>query len=87
LQPDDVDVQAVYGRVDESDELHEPTRLPLHVVDQVDGQWRYEGTLPLDRTGPFGYTVRVLPRAGVVGPKDDPSTSAAELGLVAMVGS
>jgi glycogen phosphorylase len=26
------------------------------------GRWRFDGQMPLDRTGPFGYTVRVLPR-------------------------
>ena len=27
-----------------------------------DGGHLYEGEVPLDRKGPFGYTVRVLPR-------------------------
>jgi starch phosphorylase len=27
-----------------------------------DGLFRFEGEVPLGRTGPFGYTVRVLPR-------------------------
>jgi glycogen phosphorylase len=36
---------------------------------------RYSGELPLDRPGPFGYTVRVLPRHALL-------DSRAELGLV-----
>jgi starch phosphorylase len=26
------------------------------------GRWRFDGQVVLDQTGPFGYTVRVLPR-------------------------
>jgi starch phosphorylase len=41
------------------------------------GRMRYEGTVTLDRSGPFGYTVRVLPSHRLLaGP--------AELGLVAL---
>ena len=41
------------------------------------GRWRYEGELPLDRTGAFGYTVRVLPR-------NEYLASPAEMNLVAV---
>jgi glycogen phosphorylase len=62
LSPDDVVVQAVYGRVDEADELRTPTVVPLeHAGPAEDGLARYEGTVPLDRAGAFGYGVRVLP--------------------------
>ncbi len=55
-------VQAVYGRVDESDDIHRPaTRVLTHVDDGEDGLSRFEGEVPLDRAGSFGYTVRVLP--------------------------
>lgn len=37
----------------------------------------YEGPLSLDRTGPFGYTVRILPAHRLL-------ASGAELGLVAV---
>ncbi|MDT4900122.1 MAG: glycogen phosphorylase, partial [Pseudonocardiales bacterium] len=41
-----------------------------------DGMTRYEGEVPLDRTGGFGYTVRVLPN-------NDLLASPAELGVIA----
>ena len=75
LSPDDVEVQAAYGRVDEADVLHEPTFVQMRLQDQVDGQYRYGGVVPLDRTGAFGYTVRAWPHHPLLaGP--------AELGLV-----
>jgi glycogen phosphorylase len=42
-----------------------------------DGTWIYEGEMALDRTGPFGYSVRVLPN-------DQLLVSPAELGLIAL---
>jgi starch phosphorylase len=78
LGPDDVDVQAVYGRVDDTDQLTSTTMLSLKAVEQDEaGRYRYEGTLDLDRTGPIGYTVRVLPRHDLL-------ATPAELGLVAL---
>ncbi|HMA47140.1 MAG TPA: alpha-glucan family phosphorylase, partial [Frankiaceae bacterium] len=76
LDLDDVDVQAAYGRVDEVDQIHDPSTRSLAPVGPSDGAYRFEGTLPLDRTGSFGYTVRVLPRHPLL-------ASPAELGLVA----
>jgi starch phosphorylase len=49
---------------------------PLRIVEQVDGVVRYEGEVPLERTGGFGYTVRVLPNSDLL-------ASPAELGVVA----
>jgi starch phosphorylase len=62
LDASDVSVQAVYGRVDEADELQSPSSVPL--VDAgtgEDGLRRFEGAVPLERAGSFGYGVRVLP--------------------------
>ena len=42
-----------------------------------DGRHRYEGSVELNRTGPFGYTVRVLPN-------NDLLSSPAEMGVVAL---
>ena len=76
LRPDDVEVQAAYGRVDEADQIAAPEVVLLSVAgDHGNGEWRYEGELPLRRTGPVGYTVRVLPRHPLM-------VSPAELGLV-----
>ncbi|MER6034701.1 glycosyltransferase family 1 protein [Streptomyces sp. NPDC001835] len=77
LEPDDVEVQAVSGRVDAEDRITEATAVPLKPTGAPDleGRRLYEGPLSLDRTGPYGYTVRILPAHRLL-------TSAAELGLV-----
>ncbi|MFG3284848.1 alpha-glucan family phosphorylase [Streptomyces sp. NPDC048111] len=63
LAPDDVEVQAVAGRVDAADAIVDASTFPLKPAGgpDLEGRWTYEGPLALDRTGPFGYTVRVLP--------------------------
>ncbi|MFB6889335.1 alpha-glucan family phosphorylase [Kitasatospora sp. NPDC056327] len=79
LAPADVEVQAVSGRVDESDRISDACLLALKPVGgpDLDGRTRYEGSLELCRTGPFGYTVRVLPAHPRL-------ASPAEPGLVAL---
>ncbi len=77
LTPDDVDVQVVHGRVAGDDQLREPATVSLaHAESYEHGSHRYEAEIDLDHTGPFGYTVRILP-------KHDLLVSAAEVGLVA----
>jgi starch phosphorylase len=62
LTPDDVLVEAVSGRVDDADRLHAVTTVRLaHAGSEGSRHW-FTGSVPLTRTGPFGYTVRVLPR-------------------------
>ena len=76
LMPTDVQVQAAYGRVDDADGLHEVTTLPMaHEQTEGSRHW-FSATVPLERTGAFGYTVRVLPHSEHLA---DP----AELGVVA----
>ncbi len=76
LQPDDVTVQAVHGRVDEADELQAPTAVALADAGVGDdGLHRFEGAVPLERAGSFGYSVRVLPHSSLL-PGD------ADLGLM-----
>jgi starch phosphorylase len=79
LDPTDVDVQVVSGRVDDADRITDPTVVSLKPSDRadLDGRWRYEGPLELSRTGPFGYTVRILPAHRLL-------ASGAELGLIAV---
>jgi glycogen phosphorylase len=79
LDPGDVDVQVVSGWVDDCDRLTEPTVVSLKPSgpQDADGRRLYEGPLTLDRTGPFGYTVRVLPAHPLL-------ASPAELGLIAV---
>jgi starch phosphorylase len=76
LTPEDVEVHAIYGTVDADDRLVDVQTLVLHSVPDGEGVHRYEGEIPLDRTGSFGYTVRVLPNNGLL-------ASPAELGLIA----
>jgi starch phosphorylase len=83
LTRDDVAVEVVYGRTDEDDEIVRPSYATLTAeraepdepAEGAEGTVRYSGEVPLDRPGPFGYTVRVLPRHALL-------DSRAELGLV-----
>ena len=77
LDPSDVDVQVVYGRASESDDLLNTETGSLKFAESYEGgRHRFEGSLVLSRTGPFGYTVRILPtHPGMA--------NAAEMGLVA----
>ncbi|WP_330307405.1 MULTISPECIES: alpha-glucan family phosphorylase [unclassified Streptomyces] len=79
LVPDDVEVQAVAGRVDADDRIADAMCVALKPAGgpDLEGRWVYEGPLSLDRTGPFGYTVRILPTHRLL-------ASGAELGLVAV---
>ncbi len=62
LAPSDVAVQLLYGRVDADDRLIEPDLATLSNVEGgQDNLWRYKGAVELERTGPFGYTARVVP--------------------------
>ncbi len=78
LTPDDVLVQVVFGRVDGDDRFLAPDCVDLKPNESYDGsRWLFSGDFALERTGPFGYTVRVLPRhAGMVSP--------VEMGLLAL---
>jgi starch phosphorylase len=77
LTPGDIDVEALHGRVNLDDEITDPVHASLSLAETYEGnRHRYEGELKLDRTGPFGYTVRVLP-------KNEMLASPAELGLAA----
>jgi starch phosphorylase len=75
LSPNDLTVEAVYGAVDIDDRLVNPSTVTLTLADEHDGKAWFEGVVSLARTGPFGYTVRVLPRHELL-------ANAAELGLV-----
>jgi glycogen phosphorylase len=78
LSPDDVSVEVVYGRVGDADEILNPAVSALAVEDgPEDGVARFVGKAELGRPGPFGYTLRVVPRHRLL-------ASAAELGLVTL---
>jgi starch phosphorylase len=78
LEPGDVEVQVVHGRIRHDDELVDTHVTSLEVAETYEaGRHRYEGDVELKQTGPFGYTTRVVPRHGRL-------ISPAELGLVAV---
>ena len=78
LTADDVLVQAVYGRVDADDQIAHPTHAQMELVESYEGnRAQYRLVVTLSQNGPFGYTIRVLPRhAGLAQPE--------ELGLQAL---
>ena len=78
LSPDDVDVQVVHGRIRHEDDLVDTTVASLALAETYEaGRHRFESTVSLATSGPFGYTVRVLP-------KNEHLASAAELGCVTL---
>jgi starch phosphorylase len=78
LSTDDVDVQVLHGRVREQDDLVDVRTTSLKLVESYESsRHRFDGTVALESTGPFGYTVRVVPRHTHL-------ASVAELGLVAL---
>lgn len=77
LAPDNVTVQVVHGQVTDNDDLAQTSSDDLTVAEQLgDGRYLFTGSVTIDRSGSFGYSVRVLPR-------HDALANPAELGLVA----
>ena len=79
LSPQDVTVEVLSGRTGDDDEIADPVRteLTLESAPGADSVAWYSGVAVLGQPGPFGYTVRVLPRhPQLSGP--------AEMGLVAV---
>ena len=78
LEPRDVDVQVVHGKVDENDRIGESSTVSLrHDEEYEGGRHRYVGEVKLDRPGPFGYTARVVPAHRLI-------SGAGELGLATL---
>ncbi len=79
LSPDDVTVQVVYGPAGDEDEISNPefADLELETGPSAGSAARYVGETELGRPGPFGYTVRVLPRHPLL-------ASPAEMGLITL---
>jgi starch phosphorylase len=72
----DVEVQLLHGPVGQNDELVDPSvEAMVAEGNGTGGPVRYAGSFPLERTGRYGFTVRIVPRsADLVTP--------VELGLV-----
>jgi starch phosphorylase len=78
LSPDDVSVELVHGRAREGDLLDDIQTVTLELDSlEASGIGIYAGTVPLDRSGSFGYTVRVVPSHPLL-------ASDVELGLIAV---
>ncbi|MCQ1948307.1 alpha-glucan family phosphorylase [Arthrobacter sp. zg-Y1171] len=76
LRPEDVSVEAAYGMVTENDRISEHRIQELAPTEDLgSGRHLFTGTIRIEQAGPFGYTVRVLPRHSGLASK-------AELGLV-----
>lgn len=72
----DVSVDVAFGRAGESDELSDVTIVELAPAEDLgSGRHLFSGDLVIDRSGPFGYTVRILPQHQALASK-------AELGLI-----
>ena len=76
LAPDSVTVQVVHGQVTENDDLAQTSSDELALGEQLgDGRYLFTGPVTIDRSGSFGYSVRVLPKHPAL-------ANHAELGLV-----
>jgi starch phosphorylase len=73
----DVAVQAVLGRVDSDEQLHDVRTVAMAHVGSTDGRELFEVETALPHSGAAGYTVRVLPANPLL-------AGDAELGLVAL---
>lgn len=62
LDPSDVAVQVAYGRVSEADDLSGVQLAELACAESYEGgRHAFAGEVRLEASGPFGYTVRVVP--------------------------
>lgn len=62
LTPDDVEVQIYYGKVDEQSIPHANEFVNMKNSGGENGTYSYTGEINCERTGQFGYTLRVLPK-------------------------
>ncbi|WP_462200144.1 alpha-glucan family phosphorylase [Arthrobacter sp. B2a2-09] len=77
LTPEDVSVEVAYGRAQDGDELEEVALVELTETEDLgNGRHLFTGSILINRSGSFGYTVRVFP-------KHPSLVSKAELGLIA----
>ncbi len=76
LTPSDVSVETAYGLALDNDQLSDTTMAVLDRSEDLGhGRYLFSGDIVIDRSGSFGYTVRVLPNHPALAGK-------AELGLI-----
>jgi len=61
MLPEDVTVDAYYGRMDPNGDFVGRDTVSLEAVESTDGVYLYRGYVPCNKTGRFGYTLRVMP--------------------------
>jgi starch phosphorylase len=63
LKPTDVRVELYLGRIDPDDTISEAhlVEMACSNADDAEGPYQYAGRLPCRASGPFGYTLRILP--------------------------
>ncbi|HPS78702.1 MAG TPA: alpha-glucan family phosphorylase [Thermoanaerobaculaceae bacterium] len=62
LSPDDVTVEIYFGPLDPDREITSPAAVAMTLEEKQDaGMVRFRGTIPCERSGMIGYTVRVRP--------------------------
>ena len=63
LKPADVEVQIYYGKPEDKDKANANKTVTMkHLANKSQGNiYTYKGSIPCDKTGLFGYTLRVLP--------------------------
>ncbi|WP_460461595.1 alpha-glucan family phosphorylase, partial [Arthrobacter alkaliphilus] len=77
ITPEDVSVEVAYGRAQDGDELEDVALVELSEAEDLgNGRHLFTGTILINRSGSFGYTVRVFPKHPALASK-------AELGLIA----
>lgn len=76
LKPSDVRVEVVFGPTDVDDRITQKSVAQMTLAESYEASHhRYEAKIVLATTGPFGYTVRILPENGAL-------ATSAELGLL-----
>jgi len=61
LFPEDVTVEAYYGRLDSQGEFAERDTIALEVMHNEGDVYVFKGAIPCEKSGRFGYTVRIMP--------------------------
>jgi starch phosphorylase len=63
LTPDDVEVQIYYGKNDTKNEPNSNSHVVMTCLTKKSsvGKYKYEGVIKCDKTGHFGWTLRILP--------------------------
>ena len=62
LTPDDVEVQIYFGKLDEQAIPHTNQFVVMKTGNEENGKYIYNGEINCERTGQFGYTLRILPK-------------------------